>query len=124
MDPTTCYITIIEAIHQHDYARAKEYALILKDWLESGGFYPKGFNVNEIFDTLGRILRPACRPAALRFPFLSIECMHCDAGKDIESLQQAIDSGWIKIDPETELPNITHIGLCPECRKIEDDDHD
>lgn len=123
MDPTTCYITILEANREYDYARAREYALILKAWLESGGFYPKGFEVNEILDTLGRILRPACRPAALRFPFVNIQCFHCDGGKDVESLEQAIDEGWIKIDPETELPNFSHIGLCPECRRREDEDH-
>jgi hypothetical protein len=124
MDPTTCYMTILEATREHDWARAREYALILKGWLESGGFYPKGYEVNEIRDTLERILRPACRPDSLQFPFNSIQCFHCDAGKDIDDLEDAIDLGWIKIEPEMELANYSHIGLCPECRRIEEDDRD
>lgn len=122
MDPTTCYLTIVEALAAHDYARARECALILKASLESGGFYPKGFEVNHILDTLGRAMRPVCRPSALRFPFSSIVCTSCDAGQNIESLEQAIKEGWTQIDPEVDLLNATHIGLCPECRIIEDDD--
>ena len=109
-------MTILEAIHEYDYQRAREYALILKGWLEYGGFYPRGFEVNDILDTLGRLLRPACQPSALRFPFRGIACIHCDAGSDIDSLQEAIDQGWTRIDPEVDNAHITHSGLCPECR--------
>ena len=124
MDPNTCYNTIVEAIREHDYARAREYALILRGWLESGGFHPKGYDVNEVLDCIGRILRPACKPSALRFPFLSIVCIYCDAGQEIGDLEQAVDGGWTQIDPEVDLPNATHIGLCPECRRLNDEDHD
>jgi hypothetical protein len=97
--------------------------LILQASLESGGFYPKGYEVNTILETLGRILWPACRPAALRFPFVKIQCFRCDSGNDIEGLEHAIDEGWMKIDPEAELSNFTLIGLCLECPKGEDTNH-
>jgi hypothetical protein len=116
MDPTTYYITILEAIREHDYQRAREYALILRGWLESGGFYPRDFAANNILETLGRLLRPACNPSSLRFSFSGLVCIHCDAGADIDSLEEAIDQGWTKIDPEVDVPNAPHCGLCPACR--------
>lgn len=122
MDPNACYLIILDAIAVHDYAKAREYALILKHWLEAGGFYPQGHDVAVIVGTLGQVLRPACSASALRFPFSRLACRYCDAGQDIESLEQAIDEGWIKIDPEVDLPHITHVGLCPDCRRKQDDD--
>ena len=122
MDPNTCYMILLEAIAEHDYAKAREYALILKDWLEGGGFYPKGYEAACVLDTIGRVLRPACSASALRFPFQNLACNYCDAGQEIESLEQAIDEGWIKIEPTIDVPNATHVGLCPECRCKQDDD--
>ncbi len=122
MDPTACYMIILEAITDHDYARAREYALILKSWLEAGGFFPKGFEPNDICDTLGRILRPACSASALRFQFTRITCNHCDGGADIETLPEAIDEGWYKIDVTVDVPGISHIGTCPACRAKQNED--
>ena len=122
MDPTTCYITILEATREHDWARAREYALILKGWLESGGFYPKGYEVNEILILLGRILRPACRPTSLTYPFTNIQCTYCDAGDDIASLEQAVDEGWAGIDFAVDYPHPSHIGTCSDCRRLEDEE--
>jgi hypothetical protein len=122
MDPTTCYQIILDAIKNHDYAKAREYATILKNWLESGGFIPQGFTFNEVTETIGRVLRPACNAAALRFPFLNLACMHCDAGDEVEGLEQAIDSGWTRIDPDVDSHSVTHVGLCPECRRLADED--
>lgn len=124
MDPTTCYVIILEAIAAHDYARAREYALILKNWLESGGFYPKGYDVPDILETIGRILRPACSASSLRFPFGSIVCMFCDAGPDIEQLQQAIEEAWFKIEPTVDVAGATHVGVCPACRRKQEEDAD
>ena len=122
MDPTACYLIILETFREHNYARAREYALILKTWLEAGGFYPSGFKVVEVHDMLGRILRPACNAPALRFPFARIICNHCDAGTEIETLPDAIDTGWYKIDITVDLPGISHIGTCPVCRKKQEED--
>jgi hypothetical protein len=123
MDPTACYMILLEAIAERDYARAREYALILKNWLEGGGFYPKGYEVTDILETMNRVLRPARSASSLRFPFGSIVCMFCDAGSEIESLQQAIDEGWIKIDPTVDIPGATHAGVCPACRQKQDGDN-
>lgn len=122
MDPTACYIILLEAVREHDYAKAREYALILKNWLEGGGFFPKGYEATEVLETIGRILRPACSASALRFSFQRLTCMHCDAGTEIDSLEEAIDEGWCKIEPTADVPNASHIGLCPECRRKQDDD--
>lgn len=122
MDPTTCYRNILDAIRSHHYQRAREYALILQNWLSSGGFPPQGYDFGEVTATLGRILRPACNASALRFPFVSITCAYCDAGQDIESLEQAIDEGWTRIDPEVDIPTATHIGVCHQCRCADDDE--
>jgi hypothetical protein len=122
MDPNACYLIILEATREHDYAKAREYALILKHWLEGGGFYPKEHEPSEVVETLGRILRPACSASALRFAFRRMSCIHCDAGQDIDSLEDAIDEGWYKIEPTVDMQNTTHIGLCPECRRKQDDD--
>lgn len=123
MDPTACYMIILEAIRARDYERAREYCLILRNWLEAGGFYPFGFRVMEVHDMLGQILRPACSASALRFPFSRIACVHCDAGEDIESLPDAIDAGWYKIDVTVDLPGITHAGTCPKCRSKQEEDY-
>lgn len=122
MDPTACYLIILEAFRDRDYARAREYALILRSWLEAGGFYPQGFKVTEVQDLVGRILRPACNAPALRFPFARIICDHCDTGADIETLPDAIDAGWYKIDLTVDLPGTSHIGTCPDCRRKQEED--
>ena len=122
MDPNACYLIILDAIRSYDYAKAREYALILRHWLEGGGFYPKSFESSEVLETIGRTLRPACSASALRFPFENLICIHCDAGPSIDSLEDAIDEGWCKIEPTVDMPNTTHIGLCPECRQKQDDD--
>lgn len=65
MDPNACFTILLDAIRKHDYAKAHEYALILKHWLEGGGFYPKGYEAREVLETIGRTLRLQC----LRTPF-------------------------------------------------------
>lgn len=46
MDPTACYLILLESIAEHDYAKAREYALILKN--EKG--------VRYLYGCLGKML--------------------------------------------------------------------
>jgi hypothetical protein len=122
MDPSICYLTILEAIREHDYARAREYALILQGWIDSGGFLPNGFDPGEVQSTIADLLCPACEPGALERPFLSLQCMHCDAGDDVSSLTDAIDDGWTSIESTVRDSTWTsHLGLCPDCRHARDE---
>ncbi len=93
MDPTICYITILDSIRDHDYALAREHDMFLKGWLDSGGFRPTGFEGNDVQIVLARVLRPVYLPASLSFPFRSIQCSYCDAGDIITGLKQAIEEG-------------------------------
>lgn len=120
MDPATCYLTILDALREHDYARAREYALILKAWLEGGGFFPKGATSHEVYSLLGRTLRPACSCSSLRFPFQAIRCTHCNALSGNANLQDAIDAGWFQIDIEPDAIHVSHAGMCPRCREHDD----
>lgn len=49
-------------------------------------------------------------------PF-SLVCSECDAGMNIESLEQATTEGWTEIDYAPDLPMANFIGLCPDCRE-------
>lgn len=113
---------MIEAARDHDYAMAREYALILKNWLESGGFYPIGHHATTVMDAMARVLRPGCTANALRFPMERLACRICDAGDALLSLGDAIESGWTGIDFAPDYPHASHIGLCPECRKGQDEE--
>ncbi len=123
MDPTTCYLTILEALRNHDYSRAREYALILKEWLGGGGFYPKGFDAANMHSVLEKALRPACSSNALRFPMLAIVCKTCGAISGNQSLMDAIDAGWTAIDIKPDDKRISHMGICVNCRRDEDLKH-
>jgi len=40
MDPSTCYLEIMEAMDHGELQLARELALALRHWFDSGGFYP------------------------------------------------------------------------------------
>ena len=99
MDPTTCYQTMIAAKRSGDYATAREYALILRAWLDRGGFYPRGIDRIKVDEQIRTLLKPACVPQALCATFGSLACIFCDAGDEIDSVNEAIEAGWTKIQP-------------------------
>lgn len=47
----------------------------------------------------------------------SLVCLHCDAGMNIDSHQQAVAEGWTAIDYAPDLPMANYVGLCPDCRE-------
>ena len=122
MDPTTCYQTMIAAKRSGDYATAREYALILRAWIDRGGFYPRSIDQDEVDVQIRKLLKPACLPQALCAIFGSLACIFCDAGEDIASVEEAIEDGWTKIQPVNDFAGTTHLGLCPICRRGQDED--
>ena len=121
MDPTTCYQSMIAAKKCGDYATAREYALILQAWLDRGGFYPRGIDRTKIDEQLRKLLRPACVPQTLCTVFGQLACIICDAGDEIDTVDDAILKGWTKIQPVDDFSG-RHLGLCPECRRKQDED--
>jgi hypothetical protein len=61
MDPTQCYLEMMDAIRDGELATARERALALRDWLERGGFYPANFGDAEVRSKLADVLRQARR---------------------------------------------------------------
>ena len=63
MDPTQTYLDMFTAMNDDDLETARELALSLRDWLESGGFYPPDYSEEEVREYLSEVLR---RTAAIR----------------------------------------------------------
>lgn len=103
MDPNTCYQLMIAAKRSGKYSTAREYALILRVWLDRGGFYPRSLNRNDVDEEIRQLLKPACLPATLSAVFGSLACVFCDAGNEIQSVEEAIEAGWTKIQPGKRL---------------------
>jgi hypothetical protein len=40
LDPNTCYLEIVDAMHEGELELARELMLGLKHWFDIGGFYP------------------------------------------------------------------------------------
>jgi hypothetical protein len=57
MDPTQCYLEMMEAMRDGDLTTAHGRALALRDWLERGGFYPPEYNPSEIRTSITDVLR-------------------------------------------------------------------
>jgi hypothetical protein len=63
MDPTQCYLEMLTAMNERDFATARERALALHDWLNKGGFSPPNYSPVEVRAYLASVLR---RTAGLR----------------------------------------------------------
>ena len=57
MDPTACFLEIIEAMTAGDFESARTSAAALREWLEKGGFYPPDYDRNEVDAYLRGVLR-------------------------------------------------------------------
>lgn len=113
---------MIDAKHSGKYATAREYALILRTWLDRDGFYPRNIDPNDVDEHIRQILKPACLPETLSAIFGSLACAFCDAGDEIQSVEEAIEAGWTKIQPVNNMAGTTHLAICPECRRNQDED--
>lgn len=52
-------------------------------------------------------------------PF-SLVCEECDAGLEIRNYEQAVTAGWTNIVFAPDLPMANFVGLCPDCRREEE----
>ena len=54
-------------------------------------------------------------------PF-SLACEGCDGGMEVVSYESALAAGWTEIGYAPELPMANFMGLCPECRRRQEDE--
>lgn len=59
--------------------------------------------------------------APLDVPF-SLACEACDGGMEIGSYEEALAAGWTGICYAPDLPMANFLGLCPECRRHEEEE--
>ena len=57
MDPNQTYLDMFAMMNGGDLEAARELALSLRDWLESGGFYPCDYSEEEVREYLTLVLR-------------------------------------------------------------------
>lgn len=57
MDPNTCYLEIIDAMHEGELELARELASGLKHWFDTGGFYPAPLAKSAMDEYLDGVLR-------------------------------------------------------------------
>ena len=121
MDPTACYLEMLLSMQNGDFETAREHALILKRWLDRGGFYPQDENMLEVQGHLARVLRITTPGAPPEPRVFSLVCADCDNGDGITSETKAIKEGWSQIQPAPNLPMANYVGICPCCRSLSDD---
>lgn len=56
MDPTRCYLDLLEAFNEGDQERAHELATALREWLKKGGAMPTGVLPGPVHRLIGRVL--------------------------------------------------------------------
>lgn len=61
-----------------------------------------------------------CLNASDNVPF-SLVCSECDAGMHLDSKEEALADGWTEIEFAPDLPMANFIGLCPVCRREEEE---
>ena len=66
MDPTACYLDMFYAMDDGDLHTARERAESLRDWLESGGFYPPNYSQTEVTGYLASVLRRTVHLAGIQ----------------------------------------------------------
>jgi hypothetical protein len=118
MDPTTCYLEMYETMKSKDFESAREHALNLRSWLNSGGFYPPNYSQTEVDAYIANVLRRTLGHERTQLVF-SLTCAHCDAGEGLQSQEDAINAGWIRITEAPELPMANFVGICPSCKATE-----
>ncbi len=55
------------------------------------------------------------KSSELTRPF-SLCCIQCDAGMQIDTPEQALAEGWIKIKEDFDGPSWNYLGCCPDCK--------
>jgi len=52
-------------------------------------------------------------------PF-TLSCADCDVGMEIGSYEEALTQGWTSITYTPDLLSVNFVGLCPECRRLQE----
>jgi hypothetical protein len=66
MDPTQCCLDMFDAMQDGDLTTARERAVDLRDWLDSGGFFPPNYSETEVCDYLASVLRRTATQAVTK----------------------------------------------------------
>lgn len=115
MDPNQTFTEMFEAMRALDDKTARELALALQAWLANGGFYPNDHTPEAVNSYLASVLRRTNDSQAEELPF-SLVCLYCDAGEGIATEEEAIDEGWVEIEPVPQLLQANYLGVCLDCR--------
>ena len=118
MDPNQTYLDMFHAMRDGNFETARELALSLQRWFETGGFYPDQYTPWAMQAYIDSVLRRTLGYGSE--PVFSLICMTCDAGDDLETEEAAMAAGWCEIEPAFDLPQANYCGLCPTCRKDEE----
>ena len=51
----------------------------------------------------------------------SLICSECDGGLHLHSKEEALEEGWTDIEFAPDLPMANFLGLCPHCRREEEE---
>lgn len=117
MDPERLLLDLIDAAKQCDFTTARNLAGSLRTWLAAGGFYPRSLSREQTNEFVATLLRfPAQLDDATEF---SLCCAHCDAGMEIDTLDQAIRNGWTDIAVALDLLQANFVGICPDCKNLD-----
>ncbi|MCC7422087.1 MAG: hypothetical protein IT428_17550, partial [Planctomycetaceae bacterium] len=76
MDPTRCYLDLLEAFNKGDRERAHELATALREWLQNGVFMPIGIPPGPVRRLIGRVLDedpPLCGRGSIVERFLAMK---------------------------------------------------
>jgi hypothetical protein len=145
MDPQVSWQELIDALQELDWERVRDLADGLLHWMKHGGFPPETLAVSQL--VVGRLSEPtrslghdwnrnvaqaACSYAldlatqVLQDPNgiprgvpFTLSCSDCDSGHP-ESYDEAVAAGWtdIRFVPQSMAENF--LGLCPECRSVDE----
>lgn len=141
MDPLATWKELLEALTEMDWERALEAAENLLEWITNGGFPPEvilltGDGQHDIARVVyGPELNRSVVDSACRFAIqlasdmlkrtsqdsdavaFSLSCVDCDTDSP-SSFEEAIRVGWSRIRFTPESPAENFLGLCPECRRL------
>ena len=116
MDPNQTFDDMFNAMCVEDHETARESAIALKSWLAKGGFYPNQHTPEAVRSYLASVLWRTAESQEQKPPF-KLACSYCDAGEGISSEEEAMNEGWIAIEPALQLIQANCLGVCPDCRE-------
>lgn len=57
MDPTQCYLEMLNSMNDGDLTTARQLAVALSEWLAKGGFHPENYPPDEVEASMMHVFR-------------------------------------------------------------------